>query len=256
VFLSTTIAAVANDDNAVAQVAFYDGTKLIGTDTTAPYSVSWSTASVAEGAHTLTVKAYDIAGLVGTSAGVPVLVDNTAPTVSITAPTATFIQGTVQVTATASDNQAVSRVEFYDGATLIGTDTTAPYSVSWNTTGLPSGARTLSAKAYDAAGNVQQDSRTVSVDNTPPTVAITSPLNGGTVFLSTTIQASATDNSNIVTQVVFYDGTTVIGTDTTAPYSVSWSTLLLTRGPHTLTARATDSAGNVTTSAGVIVTVQ
>jgi len=117
------------------------------------------------------------------------------------------------------------------------------------------GSHTLSAKAYDAAGNVQSVSRTVVLDTVGPTVAITSPQNGASVFLSTTLQANASD-TNGVTQVVFYDGATVIGTDTTAPYSVSWSTLLVAKGTHTLTARATDVAGNVTTSAAVSVTVQ
>jgi hypothetical protein len=217
--------------------------------------VSWNTVGVAEGAHTLTVKAYDGVGLVGTSTGVSVVVDNTAPTASLTSPTATYVQGTVQVTATASDNRAVVKVEFYDGQTLFGTATTAPYSVSWNTTGLANGSHTLYARAYDAAGNVQVVSRSVIVDTVGPTVAITSPANGATVFLSTTIQASASD-SNGVTQVVFYDGGTVIGTDTSAPYSVSWSTLSVAKGKHTLTARATDVAGNVTTSAAISVTVQ
>ena len=59
-----------------------------------------------------------------------------------------------------------------------------------------------------------------------------------------------------VAQVVFYDGSTVIGTDTTAPYSVSWTTLLVAKGNHTLTARATDALGNVATSAAISVTVQ
>ncbi len=94
-----------------------------------------------------------------------------------------------------------------------------------------------------------------SVDNAAPTVAITSPANGSTVFLSTTIQATASDN-NAVQQVAFYDGTKLLGTDTSAPYSFSWNTSLVTRGQHTLTARATDYAGNVTISAPVYVTVQ
>jgi hypothetical protein len=253
---TVTVTATATDDYTVTKVEFYDGQTLLGTDTSEPYSVSWNTTGAAAGAHTLTAKAYDFAGLVGSSAEVQVIVDNTAPTVSITSPTATFKPGIVQVTATASDSQPISRVEFYDGSTLIGTATTAPYSVSWDTTGFPSGSRTLSAKAYDAAGNMGQTSRTVTVDATPPTVAITSPQSGAKVFLSTTIQATAADDNNIVTQVVFYDGSTVIGTDTTAPYSVTWNTKLLDRGQHTLTARATDAAGNVTTSAGVVVTVQ
>ncbi|HYO51964.1 Ig-like domain-containing protein [Archangium sp.] len=252
---TVTVTATADDDTGVTKVEFYDGQTLLGTDTSAPYSVSWNTVGVAEGAHTLTAKAYDGVGLVGTSTGGAVVVDNTAPTTSLTSPTATYVQGTVQVTATASDNRAVVKVEFYEGQTLFGTATTAPYSVSWNTTGLANGSHTLYARAYDAAGNVQAVSRSVIVDTVGPTVAITSPANGGTVFLSTAIQASASD-SNGVTQVVFYDGGTVIGTDTSVPYSVSWSTMLVAKGKHTLTARATDVAGNVTTSAAISVTVQ
>jgi hypothetical protein len=78
--------------------------------------------------------------------------------------------------------------------------------VSWDTTAAPNGSRTLWAKAYDAAGNVQQVSRVVTVDNSAPTEAITSPQSGASIGLSVTIQASASDNT-AVTQVVFYDGT-------------------------------------------------
>jgi hypothetical protein len=56
-------------------------------------------------------------------------------------------------------------------------------------------------------------------------------------------------------QVVFYDGATGIGTDTTAPYSVSWNLLSVPKGWHTLTAKAYDPAGNVTTSAPIAVKV-
>jgi hypothetical protein len=250
-----TVTAVANDDYSVTKVEFYDGSTLLGTDSTAPYSLTFSTVGLPEGNHTLTVKAYDIADHVTTSAPVTVMLDNTLPTASITAPTSTYSRGTVQVTATASDNRGVERVEFYDGSTLLGTDSTAPYSVSWNTTAVSNGGHTLYAKAYDAAGNVYQDFRGVTVDNAAPTVAITSPANGAGVFLSTTIQATASDN-NVVQQVAFYDGSTLLGTDTTAPYSFSWNTTLVARGQHTLTARATDYAGNVSISAPVYVTVQ
>ena len=110
----------------------------------------------------------------------------------------------------------------------------------------------------DAAGNVKVDLRGVTVDNAAPAVAITSPANGATLSalsLSTSIQASASDNAG-VSQVVFYDGGTVLGTDTSAPYSVSWNLLSAAKGKHTLTARATDVTGNVTTSAAISVTVQ
>jgi large repetitive protein len=184
-------------------------------------------------------------------------VDNTAPTTAISAPAQNAqVEGTIQVSATASDNLGVAKVEFYAGETLIGTDTSAPYDISWDTTTVTNGSVTLTTRAYDVAGNVTGSAdRAISMDNTAPTVAITSPANGATLFLSATLQASAGDNVGI-TQVVFYDGAKVIGTDTTAPYSVSWSLLgVPTKGQHTLTAKAHDPAGNVTTSVPITVMV-
>ena len=258
VFLRGTavLEATASDTVGVAKVEFYDDATLLGTDTSAPYALSWSTVGVEEGTHALTVKAYDSVGNVRTSAGVEVTVDNTAPATALGTPAQNaHVRGTVQVSATASDNQAVSKVEFYAGETLLGTATTAPYSVSWDTTSGANGVVTLTTRAYDLAGNVTMSaSRAVSVDNVGPTVAITSPANGASLFLSATLQASASDNMG-VTQVVFYDGGTVIGTDTTAPYSVSWNLLSVPKGTHTLTARAHDAAGNVTTSTPIFVKV-
>ena len=66
---------------------------------------------------------------------------------------------------------------------LVSTDTGAPYVYSWDTSSAASGAYTLMAKAYDAAGNVSQSSRSVTVVNDliAPTVALTSPTNNATV---------------------------------------------------------------------------
>ena len=82
--------------------------------------------------------------------------DTTSPTVSITAPAASAtLAGTVSVTANASDNVAVASVQFLlDGANLGATDTTAPYTVSWDTTTIVNGAHTLSARATDTSGNI------------------------------------------------------------------------------------------------------
>jgi hypothetical protein len=250
------LGATASDTGGVAKVELYADGTLIGTDTSAPYEAIWNSAFVGEGAHTLFAKAYDHAGNVHTSATVGVTVDHTPPATALDAPAQNaLVRGTVAVSATASDSLGVERVEFYADGMLIDTDITAPYSVNWNTTTGANGGVTLTTRAYDLAGNVTVSAgRAVSVDNAAPSVAITSPANGATLFLNTTLQASASDNVG-VTQVVFYDGGTVIGTDTTAPYSVSWSLLGVSKGTHTLTARAHDAAGNVTTSAPISVKV-
>ena len=115
----------------------------------------------ANGAHTLSVRARDAAGNQTTSAGVSVTVSNAAPDttppngVAVTAPAAgATVSGTVSVRATASDNVGVVGVQFLlDGANLGAEDTSAPYTVSWNTATAANGAHTLSVRARDAAGN-------------------------------------------------------------------------------------------------------
>lgn len=258
---TVTLKADADDDFNVTKVEFYDGQTLIGADATKPFSVDWYIGTQPEGTHTLTAKAYDAAGHVTTSATVSVLIDNTAPFASFASPANNaFVRGIVQLTANASDANGISAVSYYDGLVqyggLLGVSKVAPYTVSWDTRTTNNIQHAIHAVATDRAGNTSEAPViVVTVDNVPPTVAITSPANGASVFLSTTLQATASDN-NGVTQVAFYDGTKLIGTDTSAPYSVSWSTLFVSKGQHTLTARATDVAGNVTTSAGVVVTVQ
>lgn len=91
--------------------------------------------------------------------------DTSAPSVAITAPATGSIvrrSTSVGVTASASDNVGVTKVEFYDGTTLLGTDTTAPYSATWRA-GTRKGYQTITAKAYDPAGNVSTASSTVYV---------------------------------------------------------------------------------------------
>ena len=91
----------------------------------------------------------DMAAPIGATAG-----DTTPPAVQLTAPPAGPVSGTVNVTATASDDVGVAGVQFQlDGAALGAEDTTPPYSVSWDTSTATPGPHTLTAAARDAAGN-------------------------------------------------------------------------------------------------------
>jgi hypothetical protein len=230
----------------------------MGNDTASPFSFSWDTRTAANGAHLLTAKAYDTVGQSATSTGVSVTVDNDAipPTVAISAPAAgATVVGTVTVTATATDDRAITRVEFYDGATLLGTDTSSPYTYNWNTRMGPNGQRTLTAKAYDVGDNTAIATVTVTANNDlpPPTVTLTAPGEGETLTGTVVFSATASDNL-AVTKVVFFVGTTQVGTDTSAPYSFSYNTRSLPNGAKVLTATAYDAANNVGTSTPVNVT--
>jgi hypothetical protein len=188
--------------------------------------------------------------------------DTQAPTVSITAPVnGATVSGTVSVTANASDNVGVTKVEFYADGVLQSTDTTSPYSWSWNTTTFSNATHSLTAKAYDAANNVGTSSAvSVTVNNAgggdtqAPTISITAPANGATVSGTVSVTATASDNVG-VPKVEFYLDGALRTTDTTSPYSWSWDTTTFANSSHTLVAKAYDAAGNVGTSANVTVTV-
>ena len=189
--------------------------------------------------------------------------NNPPPTVSVTGPTngATFTApASITLTATAADaNGTVSKVEFFQGATKLGEDLSAPYSYAW--TGVAAGTYAITARATDNAGAATTSAAvTVSVTggpttNPPPTVSLTSPVGGAsfTAPASISITASAADANGTVSKVEFFQGSTKLGEDLTAPYSYVWSGV--GAGTYSLTARATDNGGASTTSAAVSVTV-
>jgi hypothetical protein len=188
-------------------------------------------------------------------------VDSTPPDVSITSPdNGAIVSGTVQVDVSATDNVGVSRVELYVNGTLLSTDTTAPYSFSWDTSTEASENCSLQAIAYDAAGNTGL-SGTVAVtvskavaDITPPDCSITSPANGAIVSGTVQVNVAATDNVG-VSRVELYVNGTLLSADTTAPYSFSWNTNGARNGTNYLEAVAYDAAGNTSSSGQVAVTV-
>ncbi len=255
---SLTIAANASDvGGSVSKVEFYQGTTLLGQDTTSPYSFTWT--SVGAGNYTLTAKAYDNLGASTTSQAVNISVINNAPTVSITSPSsgASFTApASLTITANASDvGGSISKVEFYQGTTLLGQDTTSPYSFTW--TGVGAGNYTLTAKAYDKLGaSTTSQAVNISVINKLPTVSITSPAVGATFVApaSLTITANASDVGGSISKVEFYQGKTLLGQDTTSPYSFTWTGVAA--GAYSITARAYDNLGASTTSASVSISVR
>jgi PKD repeat protein len=97
--------------------------------------------------------------------------DNTAPTAALTSPASgASIVGAVTLSADASDNVGVTRVSFFVNGAFLGTDTTAPYSITWDSTQGGNGASSIVAKAYDAGGNVGS-SAAVSVNVNNPGIA-------------------------------------------------------------------------------------
>jgi hypothetical protein len=179
------------------------------------------------------------------------------PAVSITAPAnnATLTTSPVTITANATDDNGVTKVEFYDNGSLINTDTTSPYSYSYDISAL-SGAHSLTAKAYDTASQVTTSAAVNVTVSIPPSCTVPTTLGtatqvvnlptGGTYHVWSRIMAPDTTNNsyyvqfdagcpidvgdagsmaaNAWTWVDYQDGSTTTHTSTT-----------LTSGNHTVT---------------------
>lgn len=186
---------------------------------------------------------------------------NSPPTVNLMSPAnnATFTASdNIVILASAADSGGwVSKVDFFQGTTLLNTATNSPYGFVWFN--VPAGTYALTAAATDSSGAVMTSSgisiTVVPPLNAVPAVSITAPVDRATLTApaTITISAAATDSDGSISKVEFFQGTTLLGTVTSSPYVFTWKNDLT--GTYVLTAKATDNAGAVATSNPVIVMV-
>jgi hypothetical protein len=171
---TTTISASATDAVGVTHVDLFINSVFTGTQSSAPYEFVWDTTTYANGSYTLEAVAHDAAGNHATSSPIKVTLDNpiipppdtTAPTVTITSPSDTaIVSGTgVLLSATATDDTAVTSVEFKLNGTPLADITVSPYEYTWDSTTVSNGIYTIDAVARDAADNYATSTITVTVD--------------------------------------------------------------------------------------------
>jgi thermitase len=197
------------------------------------------------------------AAAVAAAAKASVTGDTAAPIVSIAAPLgASTVSGLVSVNVSATDNIGVTKVELRANGALAATDTVSPYGFSWDSAKVANGMSSLTATAYDAAGNAGKSSTvsvnvanvappTVVADTTPPMVAISNPGNGARVSGTVTITITASDNSgsSALSQSLHINGKSVASA-TGGSLTYRWNTRKIATGSYTVEARATDAAGN------------
>lgn len=192
--------------------------------------------------------------------------DAIAPIASIASPMAnSSVSGLVAVGVKASDNTGVAFVELKVNGTVVATDNEAPYSFSWNSAGSANGMASLSAVAYDAAGNagvsptvmvnVANGLPVVVKDTVAPVVSINNPL-AGFVSGPVAVSVSSTDNAGAagISSTLSIDGV-VKAQGKGGSLSYNWNTRKATKGAHTIVATSRDAAGN-SASTSVAVTVR
>lgn len=254
---STTLLATATSAaSTIANVQFFANGVLVGAASTFPYTVIWT--PTAAGSYSLTARATDAAGNINTSAATAITVTSSvAPSVSITAPAAgASLPINVATTLTSTSSTpvgSVASVQYLANGTAIGTSTTAPFSLSWTPT--TAGAVSLTAVVTNTLGTQTTSAAVAATVGTGPVVAISTPTAGATLTVNTpqTLLASATSASSTIASVQFLVNGTAINSVSSFPYTTVWTPTAA--GSYSLTALATDAAGNQTTSAAVAVTV-
>lgn len=231
------------------------------TDTTAPYSCSWSTAGLADGSYDVRAIATDAAGYSTASAPARTLVANNVLVV-LAAP-ADVVRGTVPLSASIVNGGTTAysvRIEYAPAGTTtwktLCTASASPYTCSWVTTGYANDFYDLRAVA--TAGGTSYTSALVSdilVDNLAPVAGMVDP--GSPLSGFATLAATASDAHSGVAQVVIQSAPTGSTTWTSrctlaaAPYSCRIDTAALADGGYSFRAVVTDAAGNTTTSATI-----
>ena len=222
-------------------------------------AANFSTATLPVGANVITAQYSGDANNQPSTNNLTQTITNYPPIVSISSPAnnANYNVGdSISIIANASEvGGSIAGVAFYSGSTLLGTSASSPFSYAWTGAGI--GTDALTVVATDALGN----SVTSSVVNItvaahlPPTVALTGPAGGSSYSApaNLALTATASDTDGNVTNVAFYQGTTLLGSATAAPYAVTTANLFA--GTYALTAVATDDSGASATSSVVSVTV-
>jgi len=121
---------------------------------------------------------------------------------------------------------------------------------------LASGQNTLTFHAVDKAGNTSSVTRSVLLDVEVPAVTMTAPLSGVVISGMVNVTVEATDSASGIASVTLYVDGQAQTTLNQAPFSFSVDTSGLVPGPHTLTTRAADQAGNQGETSITIVVVE
>jgi hypothetical protein len=176
------------DDTGVASYVVYRSTTpgsvlSPGNFRTRTTGTSFADQGLGNGTYYYVVTAQDLVGNISApsnEASATVLQDIFAPFVDVTAPASyATVNGAVTLIATASDDVGVTNVEFLIDGTFVGSDSIAPYAISWNSTSVANGTHFVTARAYDASGksSVSGQVGIIVSNNTPPTAGLVAAYN-------------------------------------------------------------------------------
>ena len=249
--LNTTGVVVSGTAEPLSTVKVREGT-LVRATVQASAAGAWSaTIDFVDGPHTVTATATDRAGNVSAAASRSFSVDTAEPPIPLILTPAEDAFLNASAVAISGNTEANAIVEILRGTVLIGTTVANGAGGFALTLTFPDGAHTITAVAVDAGGNRSEPSipRSFTVDTAAPSApVITDPEEGATVGVNEVkVRGTAEPSSNVTVR----EGAAVIGA-TVADGEGNWTvTITFANGPHAITARATDIAGNVSAASAL-----
>jgi len=222
---------------------------LLDTYTIEYYTLYWNVENYVDGKYNLTVVVCDNANNIA-SKSITVYLDKTPPVLGMVRPAnKSWVSNIVNISVSVSDDgSGVGYVAFYTSELppiLLYNDTGEPYEYSWDTQLYAEGVQHLTVYVVDRVGNYQCLTLEYYVDNTAPSVEITSPKVGEYVRGVINITVSAEDSRSGIEKVSFILDGNILLNDTIAPYEYSFDSTLYLDGSHNLTVVAYDNAGNI-----------
>lgn len=253
-----SVNATAEAGASISNVEYYVGATLVGRVTAAPYTVTWQ--YPVSGAYELSAKATDNRGLSAVSAKRNVTIGDAPLTAQITAPannTKVSAPGVVLVTVDASSgNSTIRKVELFDNGQFLTSVEPAnlinSYQFNYNWSLSTIGLHNLTAVVTDSL-TTTITTPVVAVQVVAPSVVITANPAKAIAPALITLNATANAEGAAISKVDFYQGTTLIGTASNAPYTYVWSGVAA--GNYSVSARAVDTLGGVASSGALTVTV-
>jgi hypothetical protein len=236
----------ATDSSGIPQIELVADGTVIDSAIASPTVLHWDRNAV-DGPAALAVRARDTAGNVAEYRR-SVLVDNVAPTFTLTPKSGTYLRGTPTFTAAGvRDASGIGSLEVRFAGTWFTSKPATPTVTKVDTRGITDGRKVVQCMAFDRAGNTTTINRTVTLDNHAPTIAFSkAPKNKAKVTKSFAVTAKATDQYGIARVQLLVNGK-IVATDSQAGYHFAINPKKYGK-TFTVHLRAYDKAGNLKNS--------
>lgn len=242
---SVTFTAMVNDQTAEGTVSFFDGGTLLATVTVNIGEAIYTTSTLTAGSHPMTARFNGNADYAPSTSNVVVQhVSKKARTISMTAAPASSTYGdSVSLTATVSPAEEATSIDFYDGATLLGSAPVVGGVATLTTTVLTAGTHSLTAAIAETENYLAATSASVSylVAKAPRSITLTVAPSPSVYGNAITLTATLTPGAE-ATSVEFREGASVLGTSAVSGGVATFTTATLNAGAYNFSAATAATA--------------